>query len=144
MLGFAGPTGGLKISVTVVDQSNLPVPAVRVQLEGKDSTALRGSRDTDEEGRAAFEDLSSGIYQIIIEQTGFANIRREINLKDGAPADVVMTLTPGMARRESVEVKETLDPIADASAVSNTILRTQAKELPDRPATVSDALPLLP
>src|ERR1035441_6621742 len=53
---WAGPPqAGLKIAVSVIDQSKLAVPGVRVQLKSGDAAAI--AFDTDESGRAVFLDL---------------------------------------------------------------------------------------
>ena len=51
----APPQSGLKIEVSVIDQSKLAVPAVRLELKAGDAAAI--SLDTGEDGRAVFLDL---------------------------------------------------------------------------------------
>lgn len=144
MLGLAGTLDGLKISVTVVDQANLPVPGVRIQLLVEAGPNPLASVETDSGGHASFDDLKDGVYQLFIEQPGFQNVRREIVSRAGETAAVEVTLIPEMTRRENIEVKGTIDPLGEGAAVSNSMAGNQAKELPDRPATVADALPMLP
>ena len=43
-----------------------------------------------------------------------------------------------------MEVHDTVSPIEEGSVPSTSVTSAQAKELPNRPATVTDALPLIP
>src|SRR5262249_46437978 len=68
----------------------------------------------------------------------------EVDLTTGASATVEVTLVPALARKESVEVTATADAVEQGATAPVAIQPRIARELPDRPATVSDALPLSP
>ena len=99
---------------------------------------------TDVKGQASFSDLEPRPYDISITKEGLEPVRREIDLSMGDSAAVELTLVPALARRESVEVKATADPVAEGSTAPVVLDGRTAKELPNRPATVTDALPLVP
>ncbi len=56
---------------------------------------------------------------------------------------MILTLAP-LARNEKLEVKGTATPVEQGASTANTLSGETAKELPGRPATVSDALPMIP
>ena len=99
---------------------------------------------TDAKGQASFTDLESRPYEISIDKEGFEPLRREIDLSLGESASVEVTMVPAMARRDSVEVKATADAVEQGGTAPVTVDGRVVKELPSRPATVTDALPLVP
>jgi hypothetical protein len=138
----AAPPAKSAITVTVVDSTSLPVPAVQVQLKTGGTVAAKA--DTDEKGQAKFVDLKPGSYAVSVSKEGFETVEKG-NLElfaDGAIA-VTLTLAP-MARTEEVEVKGTVTPVEAGVTTSTELSAGTAKDLPGRPATVADALPMLP
>jgi hypothetical protein len=134
----AAPPATSAIAVTVVDSANLPVPAVHVELKSVDNVIA--SRDTDENGRVEFPDLGPGLYSVSVAKEGF----QPVSKADLRPAAAVsLTLTP-LARAERVEVTDKVTAVEAGATTSNSLPAEIAKELPGRPATVSDALPLIP
>jgi hypothetical protein len=138
----AQPPQGSKIDVTLRDQSHLIVPAVQLQLKlGADVVA---TMMTDENGHAAFNGLKSGRYTISVAKEGFEALNKaDLVLAEGAALNVELTLTP-LAHKESIEVRDTATPVEAGSAPPSTVQAQTARDLPSRPATVSDALPLIP
>jgi len=126
------------LNVLVLDGSNRPIPGVRVEL--KAGGDLVASIQTDEKGRAEFGELKPVRYELDAWKDGFEAVQKA-NLE--LPASVELTLTP-LARKESIEVKGTVAPLEQGASAPNEIPAQTAKELPGRPPTVADALPLLP
>jgi hypothetical protein len=136
------PPPGLSVAVTVLDQANRAVSGVQVQLtagEGQVSSA-----ETDPQGRASFTQLKPGHYEITAAKAGFEPIKRNLDLSQGQSAAVEVTVIPALERRESIEVRGTVAPVEQGSSAPTELSARVAKELPSRPATVSDALSLLP
>jgi hypothetical protein len=134
------PQDGLKLEVTVYDQSRLAVPGVRVELQAPPATPI--STTTNDEGRAVFPGLASGKYRISIAQPGFEAVDRAIEFPlAGNRVDV--TLIPA-AEHTKVEVTAQATPVEQGATQATSVSGKLAKDLPDRPATVSDALPLVP
>ena len=123
--------------VLVVDGSNRPIPGVRVEL--KAGGVVVGSTRTDEKGRAEFRDLEAVRCELRAVKEGFDSVA-ESNVE--LPASVTLTMRP--ARRESVEVKGAAAPLEAGASAATEVAAQTVKELPGRPATLTDALPLLP
>jgi hypothetical protein len=132
---------GIKIEVTVTDQSRLAVPAVRVQLKLADATPI--AMDTDESGRAVFLDLRPAKYHLSLAQQGFEPIERDLDLTAGVSPVLNLTLVPAQEHTQ-VEVKGEGSAVEQGSAQATAVSGQLAREMPNRPATVSDALPLVP
>jgi hypothetical protein len=138
----AAPPAKPSITVTVVDSSGLPVPAAHVQLQSGGQPV--GARDTDEQGQAVFGALKPALYQIAVSRDGFESVRKaDVTVAADSALEFRLTIAP-VARAEKVEVTATAAPVEQGATTSNTVTAATAKELPGRPATVSDALPLVP
>jgi hypothetical protein len=134
----AGPT----LEVLVKDSSGLPVPRVAVLL--KTGTSVIASAETDVKGHAEFVDMKPGHYDVAAAAAGFEPARiPNVEITQKAPPPIAIVLVP-LAHTESVEVTATATPIEQGATTSNVLSAATAKELPGRPATVTDALPLLP
>src|SRR6185369_10428847 len=139
---WAGPPqAGLKVEVSVIDQDKLAVPAVRLQLKSGES-AVR-VLDTDESGRAVFGELHPAKYHLSLASRGFEPIERDLDLSTGASLTLELTLVPALERTQ-IEVKGTGNTVEQGSSPATSVSGQLAKEMPSRPATVSDALPLVP
>src|ERR1017187_794166 len=139
----AAPPADLHIEVSVVDSSNQPVPGVQVELstgQAKVSSAV-----TDRNGRAQFTELKPASYVIAAAKDGFETARKsDVDLSQSVSASIELTLVPALARQDSIEVKGTAAPVDQGGSAPTDLHVHTVKELPGRPETVSDALPLLP
>src|ERR1035441_7550158 len=97
--GPAAPQAGLEIEVSVVDQSKLAVPAVRVQLKSGDVAPI--ALDTDENGRAVFLDLRPAKYRLSLAPQGFEPIGRDLDLTPGVSLALELTLVPAVERTQA-------------------------------------------
>lgn len=131
------------IDISVLDQAKHPVAGVAVRIEGAPGVVF--SSVTDEHGKAAFPPLERGHYQLSAAKEGFQPIQAsELDLSTPGTHPVELTLSPAATRRESIDVHETVSAVDQASSSSTSVPATVAKELPGRPATVTDMLPLIP
>jgi hypothetical protein len=142
-LALAGAAlADITIDVSVVDQAAHPVPGVAVRL--RNSLGVSVSALTDAQGLARFNSLESGRYTIAASKEGFETLTRsDIDLSP-AGASVELTLVPAATRRDTVDVRGSVSPLDRGSSAPTELPSQVAKELPQRPATVSDALPLIP
>jgi hypothetical protein len=141
-LAGASPAGP-GIDVLVVDPSNRPVAHVRIQI--KSGQSVVSSAETDQKGHAGFTELKPALYDITAIKDGFEPAQKaDLNLTQGGSVEVELTLVPTLARQESIEVKGTVAPVTQGSSPPNELPAQSVKELPGRPATVADALPLVP
>lgn len=134
---IAGPPAAT-IRVSVTDSTHEAIPGAHVEVCAGDE--VLSSAETDAEGTVHLSNLPAGAFTIRVTKDGFDPITKNVL----ASADAVqVTLTPA-ARRDSVEVKDTVSPVDQGASSSQEIAPATAKEMPSRPATVADALPLLP
>ena len=136
---------GSNIIVTAVDGARLPVAGVHIELiQGGDGSKL--SVDTDAKGIAEFKGLSApGAYDLTAAKDGFETVRQTgIRLEAGAGAEIEIVVVPAMARHDSVDVQAAAPAMDGGASGAQEISAQSVKELPSRPATVADALPMVP
>jgi hypothetical protein len=110
----------------------------------KIGTSVIASAETDVKGHAEFVDMKPGRYDVAAAGSGFEPaLSANVEITQKAPRVLEIVLVP-LVHRESVEVTETATPVEQGATTSNVLSAATAKELPGRPATVTDALPLLP
>ncbi|MDQ2947832.1 MAG: carboxypeptidase regulatory-like domain-containing protein [Acidobacteriota bacterium] len=136
----AAPATGI-IHLTVLDQQDQPIPRVAVELKSGEPTVLPGL--TDENGTVRFTQLKSGHYELSVTREGFKPIQAYgVDVPEGT-ASIQLRLIPAV-HQESVEVRGTATPVQQGSSPGTQVPAEIVKELPNHPATVSDALPLVP
>lgn len=134
---------GLNIDIAVLDPGNQPIAGALVQLIA--GNAIVAQARTDPKGHAKFADLKAGYYQIAAGKQGYIAVeKRDIDLVEEVSTAIELTLTPARARKESIEVKETVTPVEAGASIPERLQASDVRELPGRPATVADALPLTP
>jgi hypothetical protein len=103
------------------------------------------SRKTGDRGETLFEDLAPGEYSIDVSAPGFGGIATRVVLKSGPDNRVEAALSSIAARTDAITVTDTVPGAVEQDAsVPLTLRREDVKYLPDRPASVADALPLAP
>ena len=135
-LGFAGTT----VTISVFDVDKLPVSAAAIQAT--QGTRIGVSTTTTDTGTASLE-LEPGHYIITVTKDGFDRAQSEVDVKVSEPASIEITLAPSV-RQEKIEVRGSAAPVEQESSRPDGVPPQVAKELPSRPATVSDVLPLAP
>ena len=131
------------ISVSVVDQSNQPVAGARLRLLVGDESV--STLETDAQGRAVFIGLRPASYEISATKDGYQPIRKPgLDLLPTGAIALELTLIPVLTSRDSVEVSDTATPVELGASAPATLGAQAVKQLPDRPATVADALPMIP
>ena len=130
------------MEVTVTD-GRLPLLAAHVDLSNE--RGLLKSLDTDELGRAVFPGLRAGKYTLVAKKTGFEVLTQpDIVVSQQGTLQIELVLVPTITRSESVEVHGTVMAVEEGASSPNTLPPQKARELPNRPTTVADALPLTP
>ncbi|HWF45404.1 MAG TPA: carboxypeptidase-like regulatory domain-containing protein, partial [Bryobacteraceae bacterium] len=130
-----------EIEVAIRDSESKPIPDALVVLTagGEPGTIAH----TDATGSVHFRHLIRTEYSISVEKDGFQPVEnRTVSLLEAKPTRLEFTLLP-LRHKEQVDVKDaagTLSPSSEGTAVAT----AAARELPSRPATVGDALPLVP
>ena len=128
--------------VSVLDQSRLPVPGASVEVKLEDEMVATASTDPD--GRVVVPGLNPGRYVVNVRKEGFETATAKgFECVSGLPKTIELMLRPASSK-ESIEVHDTASPVEATSAPETAISGNAAKDTPSRPATVSDALPLIP
>lgn len=144
VLGIAlfGQQAGARLEILIRDASGQPVVGVALELSGAEAPVRTAV--TDNSGRAFFASLPIGKYGLSATKSGFEPLRNhaiEVTA-GGVLLELAMVSIP--ARTESVEVRGTVIEVENSASEPNRLPPQKAKELPSRPTTVADALPLTP
>jgi len=137
------------IHLSAIDEKNLPVPDATVEL--RLSNKLAGTSKTDAAGKVTLQVNLPGTYSLNIQKKGYLPADTSIEVKDGNPVaqdidiDIDVVLNTVTLSKQSVEVNgEASNPLTEPSTSSTTLAPENAKDTPLRPATLVDALPLIP
>jgi len=136
--GAAGPT----LTVTILDITGQPNPGVVINLRARSNGPVVATHETDITGRASFPNLDAHVYEVAASKEGFGTVRQPVDLLAGNPVEIELTLAP-VSQKSSVEVQGTADAV-ESTAPAAGVSGATARQLPNQPATVSDALPLIP
>ena len=132
------------IRVTALDESDKPVPGARVDVKLKGSVVATAV--TNEKGEAEFTKLVPGTYELDISKESFEPLNQGDVALTGAPIEVKFTMIPKVQLKDVVvNVKAgTETGIEKGASPAAELGREEVKNIPGRPATVKDTLPLVP
>ena len=126
----------------VVDSSHRPLADAEVQLD--DTSKAIGQQQTSASGTVVFSGLSGTAYMISVSKLAFQPVEKnDVKLAASGMTTVEITLGPALRHSDQVDVTASPDKVGQTSPGSQ-VDTAAARELPSRPATVSDALPLVP
>ena len=137
---LAAQTTG-SIDVLLTDQAHQPAAGFLVELKVDDKTVA--SAPTNEQGRATFTALSPANYRVSVTHEGFEPIVRDLDLTASNSTSLELTAVPSLARRDSIDVSGKAAPVEQGASAPAQVDGKTAKEMPNRPATVADALPMV-
>jgi hypothetical protein len=144
LLALAQTAPGNSVRISVADDKNVPVAQATVELRSGDKVVSTAT--TDDKGSVRVEVGAAGHYVLAISKEGF--VREEYPLEAGPqmPPEIEFVITPATLSKQSVDVTATAaNPVEETAANSQTQLAPQAaKDSPERAATLTDALPLIP
>ncbi len=142
----AGDVHTWVVHLSVIDENNLPVPNATVEVRLSDK--LVSASNTDATGKTTLKVNLPGTYSLKIQKKGSLPTETTLEVSDRNAAhniDIDAVLSAVALSRQSVEVKgEASNPITETSSGATTLAPAQAKDTPLRPATLVDALPLVP
>jgi Carboxypeptidase regulatory-like domain len=135
---------GATLRVTTHDEAEQAVAAVVVELKRGGATVTKTA--TDEKGVAEFTNVAPGTYEVVVSKEGLETLNQaDVAVSAGTPIEVSFTVIPKVNLSATVNVQAGSDaPVERAASVPNELPRATVKELPGRPATVKDTLPLVP
>jgi hypothetical protein len=135
---------GATVRVTTHNEAEQPVAAVAVELKRNGTVVAKAM--TDEKGVAEFANVAPGTYEVVISKEGLETLNQtDVTVTAGAPVEIAFTVVPKVNLSDTVNVQASADTqVEKAASVANELPRATVKELPGKPATVKDTLPLVP
>ncbi len=128
-----------ELRVLVKDSQEAPIYDAKVRL-GKSSKVRRSDAAS---GLAEFEQVACGSWTLKTAKDGFEDSSIAVEIT-GAPAvEVTITMNPRI-NRATLDVTDTPPLVEQSSSQNYELHPSDVKTLPTNPATVSDALPLVP
>jgi len=126
------------LKVAVFDARHQEVSGALVEIGGV------ARQTTGADGLAIFTSLPSAAYEVSVTKSGFQSLEKvAVTVSGSDPVNLELTLVAKLNHREEINVQGTADRLESAGG-GNETPASVAKELPSRPATVRDALPLTP
>jgi Predicted outer membrane protein len=139
---LCGQAANPDLKIAVRDAAGKPVPGVSVKLAAGAGTVRTG--ETDAGGQLSFTNVGAGQYSLTASKAGFETLEGKRLDLTSAGAAIDLTMTATLTRSDTVEVRGTVMEVEENASIPNTLPPKAARELPNRPATVADALPLTP
>jgi TonB dependent receptor/Carboxypeptidase regulatory-like domain len=137
---------GMIIRVSVLDETNSPLPATTVEVYLGERAII--TSNTDSAGKAILTIEAPGTYFLKIQKTGYLPSDTSVTVDSGEigqTQDIDVVLGAVELSKQSVDVKgEASNPIIETSTGGNSLSPKNASETPLRPSTLVDALPLIP
>jgi hypothetical protein len=135
---------GATVRVSANDEAGKAVAGVKVEL--RQASAVAATTITNEKGEAEFSGVAPGTYDIVASKEGLETLtEKEISATAGSAVEIKFTVIPRIELTDSVNVQAGQDTTVEKSAsVSTELKRSQVKDVPNKPATVADTLPLIP
>ena len=130
-----------ELRVFVKDSQESPIFDAQVQIESaSDGVVLR---TTPASGLVEFENVACGSWTVRASKTGFEDSAVTVQIGSQPSVETTLTLRPQIAH-SSVDVTETPPPVEQSSSQNYELRPAEVKTLPTNPATVTEALPLVP
>ena len=146
LLWASGPSdvGTYSINLSVIDEKNQPVPNATVEI--RSNGGLTSTSATSSTGKVAFAVSDAGIYSLSIQRKGYLSNETTVEVSESnATQQVDVVLSEAALSQQSVEVKgEASNPVTETASSQATLSSAQAKNTALKPATLADALPLIP
>jgi hypothetical protein len=137
---------GQPISLTlyVVDENQKPLAQAQIELHL--GGQIIASATTDETGRGKMTVRFAGSYLLRVTKKEYVTSETFLQIKSpDTPGSVDMILSHIDLSKQEVTVQgKSSDPVTEESSIPSTLASKQATQVPSRPATLMDALPLVP
>ena len=143
MMARQAPAGA-RLRVTAHDEAERAVAAVVVELKRGSAVVMKTT--TDDKGIAEFANVAPGTYEVVVSKEGLETLNQpDVTVNAGTPVEVSFTVVPKVNLSDTVTVQAGADThVEKIASVPSELPRATVKELPGRPATVKDTLPLVP
>jgi hypothetical protein len=132
------------VQISVLDEKNQPVADAAISVTLGDLPVTTAA--TDATGRANVILPSAGAYLLNISKPGYFSTGTSVDVVASEnPQAVDVVLNSVALSQQSVDVKgDGANAVTDDSGIQRSLPTAQAKVSPTRPATLTDALPLIP
>jgi hypothetical protein len=127
---------GLRVEIRGIDRR--PVSGAKVEIAGPGRSI---SDRTGSNGNVLFTLPRPGTYRVSASKDGYLGLSQGVEVSIGEPVTVEFTLSPHFIDAQSVTVTAGADPIA---ATADSARGADVRAAPERPATLREALPLIP
>jgi hypothetical protein len=130
------------VNVVVRDSQQSPVFDAMVRVAGENTE--QAPRPTSAQGIAEFQQVPCGTWNVIASKTGFEDSRAIAVITGSGHVEVSLILNPGI-NRSSLDVTDAAPaPVEQTASQDYKLKPAEVKILPNKPASVADALPLVP
>jgi hypothetical protein len=132
------------VRITVIDAQAQVVAGANIEVRHDGSVVGNGS--TDEHGVAAVTLIGAGEFELIVSRNGFVTTKAVLQIAEGTLSQQVDVVLPqsALSKQEVNVTAASTNPTTESASLPATISAAQAKISPDKPATLIDALPLVP
>lgn len=131
------------VNFLVLDENQRLVAHAQVEVRLHEQTVA--STTTDETGRGSVTVPAPGHYLLRVTKREYLTNESSMEIKTAAVAEVEVTLSHiGLSKQEITVQGASTDPVTEESGSPSTLAPKQAEQVPFRPATLKDALPLIP
>ena len=132
------------VKINVMDANSRPVAGASVEISR--GGQIVSNATSDDHGVASLTLPGGGKYQLKVSRYGYVTSDSSLQIvEDGSPQQVDLVLNQAALSKQEVEVTDTsLNPTTEVASTPETLSVKQAKATSDRPATLKDALPLVP
>lgn len=136
--------GQSTILLMVHDEAGKPVSGVEAHLRRKEVDLQVAA--TNDKGEFAYHGIAAGEYEVKVSKDGYETLAQTVSFdSNGTTTEIEFTMIPKITRVESVEVQASVGQVTEQTSSVETNLKPQEmKSIPQRPATVTDTLPLVP
>ncbi len=134
----------IPINISVLDENSHPVADAKIEVnEAGNSISTVAS---DAAGKAATSVPTAGSYRLTISKPGFVTTDTTLDVTaSGSEQSVDVVISSAALSQQSINVTgEPDNPVADTQPIQDSLPPAQAKNAPSNPATLNDALPLIP
>src|ERR1700687_1459495 len=135
--------GQSAIQITVQDEARKPVSNVEAHLK-RNGADVRVAV-TDDKGVFVFRGIAAGEYELTVSKDGFEPLAQSLSCDSTTTTtEIEFIMIPKLERTDRVEVQASAGVAVEQTSSTPTNLNPQdVKSLPNRPATVTDTLPLV-
>jgi hypothetical protein len=135
---------GQPVSVNFYVLNENQHPLAQAQVEVRLQGQVLGCTTTDETGRGSITLPISGRYMLRVTKKDYITSETSLEIKAAVERVDVVLSHIGLSKQEVTVQGRSSDPVTEESSIPSTLAPKQAAQAPSRPATLTDALPLVP